>query len=415
MPIKSAGGGATTLAGLTDTNIVSPANGDILQFIGTKWSNIPSSSDWLTQYLLLAGRTGGQIIGTNAHASGAIYDIAIEGRLMLGDNLGTSAFTAGRFLNVAQLCRNATSQMVITYFGSGFTGTATGTWRGLQLTVSGAVGYSGGVLGTAQGFFFTNTLNMGAIAATNLIGGVFQSTPSEGALAVATGIANVYGLQAQALGTTTPNTLHVGTKLTGMYVEFSVRNKPFVTVYGYEIFGNSTWGAQITDLIFFGINPGGIYGNTVGVTNTYGLKLDLGVTGTANFVKRYGLWVDDWFDRNILAQSTTIGLMQDPIHTLDLQGNLGLTVSGVKAAAYVPALETVIPCNAAGGAFAINLPTAVGIKGRVYIIKKVDATGNAVNVTPNGAETIDGAAPYVLNVQWQVVRIISDGANWLVI
>ncbi|MFQ6615863.1 MAG: hypothetical protein ACE5HZ_03710 [Fidelibacterota bacterium] len=64
----------------------------------------------------------------------------------------------------------------------------------------------------------------------------------------------------------------------------------------------------------------------------------------------------------------------------------------------------------------VTLPTAVGIKGRRYIIKRIGATAAMyVNVYPSGTETIDGGASTSVNEQWNWVEIISDGSNWLVI
>ncbi len=74
-----------------------------------------------------------------------------------------------------------------------------------------------------------------------------------------------------------------------------------------------------------------------------------------------------------------------------------------------------IAVDATGGNRVITLPTAVGIAGRTYAVKKVDVSANTVSVTPNGAETIDGvAAATVLAVQWARVLLVSDGTNWLV-
>lgn len=71
--------------------------------------------------------------------------------------------------------------------------------------------------------------------------------------------------------------------------------------------------------------------------------------------------------------------------------------------------------DATGGAITVNLPTAVGIDGRTYTIKKVDASGNAVTVDGDGSETIDGAATNALSTQWDSVTVQSDGANWVII
>ena len=63
----------------------------------------------------------------------------------------------------------------------------------------------------------------------------------------------------------------------------------------------------------------------------------------------------------------------------------------------------------------VNLPTAVGISGREYQILKSDAGANTVTVTPNGAEKINGAATFVLAAQYKTVRVISNGANWMIL
>jgi hypothetical protein len=67
----------------------------------------------------------------------------------------------------------------------------------------------------------------------------------------------------------------------------------------------------------------------------------------------------------------------------------------------------------------ITLPPAAsalsGGIGRVYNIKKTDATDNTVTIDGNGAETIDGAATQVLTAQYQSVTIQSTGTSWVVL
>jgi len=70
--------------------------------------------------------------------------------------------------------------------------------------------------------------------------------------------------------------------------------------------------------------------------------------------------------------------------------------------------------NAVGGAFAANLPAAATVPNRTFYFIKIDASGNAYNVTPNGAETINGAGgALALAVQWATAALHSDGANWI--
>jgi hypothetical protein len=61
-----------------------------------------------------------------------------------------------------------------------------------------------------------------------------------------------------------------------------------------------------------------------------------------------------------------------------------------------------------------TLPTAVGITGRVYYIKSINATFTT-DIDPNGTETIDGdSANFVLNKD-ESITIISDNTGWQII
>jgi hypothetical protein len=66
--------------------------------------------------------------------------------------------------------------------------------------------------------------------------------------------------------------------------------------------------------------------------------------------------------------------------------------------------------DATAGAITMNFPTAVG-NNAVYTVKKVDSSANTVILTPNGAETIDGAATQTIRFQNTSVDLYSDNAN----
>jgi hypothetical protein len=78
-------------------------------------------------------------------------------------------------------------------------------------------------------------------------------------------------------------------------------------------------------------------------------------------------------------------------------------------------VRAIIVNNAA--AATISLPSAVGIAGREYHIKKVSATGGGRTVTidGNGTETIDGDLTFTLVSQYEAITIVSDGANWWIV
>jgi len=67
-------------------------------------------------------------------------------------------------------------------------------------------------------------------------------------------------------------------------------------------------------------------------------------------------------------------------------------------------------------AFTVALPTAVGIQGKVYTIKKINTEFDEdLTVDPFSTQTIDGATTYILSVVDSGVSIMSDNANWEVI
>lgn len=87
-----------------------------------------------------------------------------------------------------------------------------------------------------------------------------------------------------------------------------------------------------------------------------------------------------------------------------------------KSGAYtLTAEDGLVIADASGGTFTLTLPTAVGITGRVYRVKKIDATANVVTVDANGAETIDGAVTATLTIQYEAITVVSDGTEWWVL
>ena len=87
-------------------------------------------------------------------------------------------------------------------------------------------------------------------------------------------------------------------------------------------------------------------------------------------------------------------------------------VKSVTAAHTASRGEDVILVNATGGAVTVTLPAAGQYSGLQFIIKKTDASANAVTIDGSGAETIDGAATQVLTVQYQSITVVSDGTGW---
>lgn len=87
-----------------------------------------------------------------------------------------------------------------------------------------------------------------------------------------------------------------------------------------------------------------------------------------------------------------------------------------KTAAYTATTyDGLIACDATSAAFTITLPTAVGMSGQEYVIKKVDSSGNAITIATTSSQTIDGATTKSLPAQWDKIKVVSNGANWLIV
>lgn len=78
------------------------------------------------------------------------------------------------------------------------------------------------------------------------------------------------------------------------------------------------------------------------------------------------------------------------------------------------AADHMIFLNATSVDIVVSLPTAVGIMGRQYILKRVDSSGNVVTIDPSGSQTIEGLGTKVLENQNSIV-VVSDDNNWWII
>lgn len=82
----------------------------------------------------------------------------------------------------------------------------------------------------------------------------------------------------------------------------------------------------------------------------------------------------------------------------------------------IAAGDRIIRADASSGALTVTLPTAVGITGKTYTIKRIDILASSVLVTiaTTSSQTIDTAPSHYL---WpgEHITLESDGANWVVI
>jgi len=104
---------------------------------------------------------------------------------------------------------------------------------------------------------------------------------------------------------------------------------------------------------------------------------------------------------------------ETPTSTLEVDGSVTLAYdSGAAATITLDDTHYTYVCARFAG-MAVTLPTAVGITGRIYIIKNIEE--GAVTVGGDGGtETIDGSTSISL-AQWKYVKVQSTNGAWIII
>jgi PKD repeat protein len=70
--------------------------------------------------------------------------------------------------------------------------------------------------------------------------------------------------------------------------------------------------------------------------------------------------------------------------------------------------------DCSGGNITITLPDATHVQGRQLFIKRTTSGGNLVTVAAKAGQFMDGAASVILRKQYDGLRVVSDGTNWII-
>ncbi len=92
-----------------------------------------------------------------------------------------------------------------------------------------------------------------------------------------------------------------------------------------------------------------------------------------------------------------------------------ITVIDDDGISYPLTTSAIFLADASGGAFTIDLPTAISMAGKTLTIKKIDAVANTITLDGNGSETIDDAITQDIASQYDSVTMVSDGTGWYII
>lgn len=88
-----------------------------------------------------------------------------------------------------------------------------------------------------------------------------------------------------------------------------------------------------------------------------------------------------------------------------------------ETANYTAVSETdyTILVDATSGDVTISLPTALSALGRVFNVKKIDASTNSVFIDPNGSESLDNDTDAEIKKRYTSLTVQSDGTGWWII
>lgn len=120
-------------------------------------------------------------------------------------------------------------------------------------------------------------------------------------------------------------------------------------------------------------------------------------------------------DDIIAAIARKFGMTDDRLDDLEKPKPLSSTPPRVVTSAYQQRRgDEFIIADSTGGAFTITLLPPNEATFDETIIKRINGGGNNVTVDVSGGSNIDNAATYVLNAQWKVLRVRSNGAQYLI-
>lgn len=284
---------------------------------------------------------------------------------------------------------------------------------------------TGGLYNTANGYAALYSNTFGAFNTANGSGALNANTT--GQYNTATGIGaltlNTTGEQNTATGAgalyfNISGKYNTATGNGALYHNITANNN---SAYGESALKNNDIGYSNTAN---GVDA--LKNNTIGYQNTaMGMSsLQSNVTGTNNTALGFNAFNSGTAFSNSTAlgyeaqitADNTIQLGNTNVTNVKTAGTLTangyITAFSAKSSAYtLTAADDIVSVT---GTTTITLPTAVGIAGRKYTVKNIDAA-TTVSISANGAETIDGAPTKLLALQYQYLTILSDGANWLIV
>lgn len=100
---------------------------------------------------------------------------------------------------------------------------------------------------------------------------------------------------------------------------------------------------------------------------------------------------------------------------LNLEAGASLQLDAANSTTTLDASNLVLGVDTSSGAVQVNLPAASANPGRTYWVKNMGGAGNNVTLTPNGSDTVEGAANLAIT-DGKSYQVISEGSSdWLIL
>jgi hypothetical protein len=353
----------------------------------------------------------GNISNATAIGNGAI--VMASNTIQLGNSSITDVKTNGTILAAGFKIPNGTSAQYLKADGS------------VATSVTAGVPYSGAIQAVDLGPYDlkVNGITIGVGAKTITSTNTIDNTAIGNGVLInnRTGLANTAnGFQALQNNTTGSSNTAIGA-LTLLYNTTGGNN----TATGIGAIYNNTIGSNNTAT---GLSAS--YRNTTGDNNTSNGFEALQTNSTGSNNTAFGYRADVASANLTNATAIGNGAIVNASNTIQL-GNTSVTsvvTSGTiksngmisnlvsKTSAYtVQTSDEIITVDATSSTFAITLPTAVGIAGQTFTIKRLNAGVNSVSIGTTSSQAIDGATSWVLNAQYKYLKVVSNGANWIIV
>jgi hypothetical protein len=223
-------------------------------------------------------------------------------------------------------------------------------------------------------------------------------------------------------GTTSSVNAIVGKGTNASYLQLNIQNLSNGTGASSDVVATADNGNETTNYVDLGINSSTNSSNVMGAANdsylyTTGNNFLIGTANAKSLIFMTGGTTQSTNTRMIISAAGNMGVgSTTPNSTLQVGGSLGMSIVTKTAGYTASASDYTILCNNTSGAITISLPTASGITGRIYEIKKISTAGNNVTVAGfGGSETIDGSTTNTITTQYGSIMIQSDGTDWYII